>query len=250
MPVALKKKPRIVEAAPPIPDARLGLFDAIERRKKADRAVEAQHEAISRGRELVDKAEADIEKLEAKIAAADETDVRTAASLVKADKTVAAPWHGDSARIAVTNAKERLRLTERARKQLQDDLAVMQDDAAAAQNAILVEIKKLTAPLVQKVVGDLREAKRKSIIATTVLNELLADDGRRSVRFNDSLRAMKADSAREAPLKEFRAGFEHLQFGQAANDDYTTAVTALDMVKAALLALQTDPLAKLPELPS
>lgn len=246
MPAAtLKRKPRIVEAAPTIPDERLPLFDAIEAKRRADVAVAKQEQAIGRASEMVDKVEQDIETLRARIAAADQTDVKRAASLVKAERPITSSWVGDNARSAVTNAQEKLALTRRALEQLQKDLAVMQDDAAAAQNAVLVEIKKLMLPLVEKVIDDLRAAKRRSIIATTVLNELLADSGRR-LQFNETMRSMRADDAREAPLKEFKAGFEHVQFGQT-DADFVAARAAVEAIKAALLALQTDPLAKLPE---
>ena len=141
---ALKKKPRVVEPAPApaVPDERLALFDAIEAKRKADRAVEAQNEAISRGRELRTKAEEDIEKLRAKIAAADQTDVKRAATLIRGEKPITSPWVGESARRSVESAEEKLALTERALGQLKQDLEVMEDDAAEAANAVIVEFKE------------------------------------------------------------------------------------------------------------
>lgn len=103
---ALKRRPRPeTVAAPPIPDERIALHDAIERKRKADRAIEAQHEAIHRAYALIEKSEQDIAALEAKIPDADLSDVRSAASLVKANKTVAAPWHGENARHAVESGE-------------------------------------------------------------------------------------------------------------------------------------------------
>ena len=246
---ALKKKPRIVEAASAIPDARLALHDCIERKRKADRAVEAQNDSLMRAREMIGKAEEEIEKLKKKIAEADLTDVKRAASLVKAERPIASAWVGENARRAVSAAEERLRLTEAALQRLKHDLVEMQDDVAAAQNAILVEVKKLVVPLIEKMVTKLREAKHQKMIAMSVLNELLDDDlGRRSVRFSSNgIRAMRADDAREAPLKQFRTEVENLRFGQADDADYAAVETAVEMVKAALLALQTDATATLPE---
>ena len=129
----------------------------------------------------------------------------------------------------------------------ESDLAELEDDRAAAQNAVIVEIKELTVPLVQKLIAELREHKQQCGYRQTVLSALLDDDdGRRTVRFHNSLRSMKADDARAAPLKASVAEAERLQFGRA-DYDYAVAGAAVDTVKAVLVALQTDPLAKLPE---
>lgn len=78
-----------------------------------------------------------------------------------------------------------------------------------------------------------------------LLNELLADSGRR-LQFNDTMRLLRADDARTSPLKQFRAEFEHLQYGQES-DDFAAASAAVEAIKAALTVLQSDPLAELPK---
>lgn len=250
MPTALKRKARRDEpvAAPAIAADRQALAKAIEAKRKADKAVEEQRQAIHRAAALALKASDDIATLRAKIAAADETDVKRAASLIKVDKPVVSPWSGESTRHAVERAERHLELTEQALKQLHKDMGGLQDDAAECTNAIMVEIKTLTVPLVQNLLAQLREHKRAAMITGHALAALLDDASPRDApRFRDESRGMRADHAREAPLKEFKTAVERARFGVANDADQGAAASVANELRAALLALQADASAPLPE---
>jgi hypothetical protein len=250
-PAALKKLrtvDKIADAAPVIPDDRLPLHDAIERKKQADAAVAKQQEAISRASEAAYLAESGLEKLRSKIAAADEGDVKRAASLIVAERPVVSGWMGESARRSLSQAEQSLAMTDKALLRLRADLATLQDDAAEAQNDVLTQIKTLTVPLAEKLVARVHEHKRATLVTGYILSGLLDDVSRRDApRFNDSMRGMKADHAREAPLEQFKVEADRMRFG-VADDDYKAAAHALDEIKAALFALQSDASAALPEL--
>ena len=78
---ALKKKARPEPPpGPVIADDRLPLFDAIERRKQADAAVEAKLETIARARANIEAAGALLEKARAAVPKAREIDAATAAT--------------------------------------------------------------------------------------------------------------------------------------------------------------------------
>jgi hypothetical protein len=246
MGAALKKKRRVEEpvAAPAIADDRLPLHDAIERKRKADRAVADQEEAIARARDLTVKADDHIRELRSKIEAADQTDVARAASLIKIDKPVTAPWVGESARTAVERAERHLELTENALRRLHKDMAGLQDDRSEAENSISVCIKQITAPLVAELVARLQAHKRRTLLTNQLLAVLLADG--RAPRFNDESRSMKADRVRDAVLQEFKAEAERVRLGTAP-DATADAMRMADEIKSALLALRTDATVTLPE---
>jgi hypothetical protein len=242
----IEKKRRVEDpvAGPVIADDRLPLHDAIERKRKADRAVADQEEAIARARNLAVKADDHIRELRSKIEAADQTDVARAASLIKVDKPVASPWVGQSARDAVMRAERHLELTEAALKALHRDMNGLQDDAAEAQNSISVCIKQITAPLVAELVARLQAHKRGTLLTNQLLAVLLADG--RAPRFNDESRSMKADRLRDAPHAGFKAEVERVRFGNAG-DTTESALHLGDAIKMALTALQTDASAELPK---
>lgn len=245
---ATAKKPP-VEAAPVDDDSRSALAAAIQRRKQADDGVAKQEQAIERAAEISYLADAEIEKLRAKIDAADEGDVKRAASLIKAERPVVSGWMGESARRSVSHAEESLAMTDKALVQLRADLAVLQDDAAECASNVLTQIKIVTAPLAQRLVAQLREHKRAAMVTSNMLAVLLDDAARRDApRFQDSLRRMKAEEQREAPIRSLKAEVERLRFGAAYDLDPVAAAHAVDAIKSALLALQTDASAALPEL--
>jgi hypothetical protein len=250
MPVtALKtRRRREEEPAPaPIPNDRAALAKAIEAKQKASRAVADQEQAIARVREMVWKAEDELEKLRAKIAKADETDDARAATLLKNDKPITSAWSGDSARRSVTVAEERIRITQRARKRLEAELVTLRDDVAEADNVIWVCIRRLAVPLVQQLITKFHEQKRAAMVTMNVLSELTNDDTRRAPRFQDATRDMRATDERSAVLKPFKAETAFMTLAQADQADYAAIQQAVSELKVALTALQTDANAELPK---
>jgi hypothetical protein len=250
MPTALKRKRRdqAEPVAPEIAAERVALAAAIEAKRKADRAVEEQLAAIHRARALAVSTEDNIAALRSKVSAACESDVKRAASMLKIDKPISSPWAGDNARLGVQRAEEDLRLTEAALKLLHQNMAELQDDAAEAQNSILVCVRQITAPIAQRLVERLDEAKRATLVANRILDTLLDDTGR-GLRFADENRSMRADRERAAPLEQIKMQAERLKFGAAPDDDQIAAAHLVSEIKKALAELQHNPEAALPALP-
>jgi hypothetical protein len=248
---ALKRKRRDdlpVVAAPAIADDRLALHDAIQRKRKADEAAEAQRTAIARAQGLASSADDDIETLRGKIEAADESDVARAASFIKIDKPVIAAWSGESARTAVERAERHLEVTKAALKRLHKDLAALQDAAAVCANVVIIEANKLLLPLVEQLVAQLRADRARVAITSRVLAELVADDTRIAPRFSEnSVYGLRASEERVSPFAALKSDVQSLLYGPTA-DQHTAAYEAVAAVKAARLALLSDASAALPEL--
>ena len=130
------------------PHPRLPLHDAVGAQRKAERLVEAQHAAIEKASEQIAGADGEIDRLQAAVAKAEESDTLRAAANLKNEKgKVAVGWSADQARRAVENCEERLAMTRRARERLQDEMADLQRQARLAANAVVVERDKLIIPL-------------------------------------------------------------------------------------------------------
>jgi hypothetical protein len=246
---ALKRKPRPVEpASPAIPDARLGLHDAIERRKQADATVQAQHASIYRSQGLVIEAEKQIEKLRAKVSDADRSDEQRAASMIKVERPVVSAWSGENARTAVKRAEANLEMTIRARAKLQAELRELELAAMVALNDVLTERTKLVAPIAAATLARLRVLRTETVEALAFLN-ILVDIEKDAPKFhgNDIVASLNARQAREAALgDDVRAGakcFPLHNDGSAKEFELQQAVTRYWSTK--LSALLTDPLAEL-----
>lgn len=176
MPAALKRRPRPEPAATPtVPDARAALAGAIEHKRECDDAVARQHEAIRRSQQLLTEAEQHIEKLRSRIAVADLTDTRRAASLIKAERPIQAAWVGENARSAVERAEKNLQLTIKGRATRQAELAELELAAKVAENAVIVERIKLVAPIAAKTLERLKALRMETAQAVALLDALVHD---------------------------------------------------------------------------
>jgi hypothetical protein len=230
MPAATKRKQRRDEepvAAPAVAPDRVALAAAIERKRRADRAVEEQHQAINRARQRAVEMDDHIRALRGKIAEADETDVKRAASLLRIDKPIASGWVGESARSNVEHAERNLMLIENALKRLRQDLKELEADAVSAQTAVALAVKLLSRPIAQRLLDRVRADRRRVMIDSAMLAELVSGDT-------------------GGALSEIKVAFDHARFA-TVDDDYKAASTALAELRATLAELQHNASAELPE---
>jgi hypothetical protein len=176
MPAAKRKPRQEPPEAPPVPDSRLGLHEAIERHKQAEHLVAEQREAVARSQALLSEAEDQVEKLRRKIEAADASDVSRAASLIKVERPVVSPWSGENARSAVKRAEEHVALTERAKAKLRSELAELELAAKVALNDVLVERIKLIAPIAGAKLERLKVLRTETSECVATLDALVVDN--------------------------------------------------------------------------
>jgi hypothetical protein len=249
MPAALKKK-RIIEepAAPAVPVERVELAAAIERKRQCDDAVRAQHDAIYRGQGLVTKAEEEIAWSRNAIAAADMSDEKMAASMIKVERPVVSAWRGENARQRVKKAEVALDMTIRARAKLQAELRELELAQMIAANDVVTERLKLIAPLAAATLERLKALRTETVEALAALN-ILADVEKDAPKFHDTdiVASLNAREARESALGgDVRTGarsFPLRNDGSAVEFELQQKVTR--HWNAKLSALLTDPTAEL-----
>ena len=249
MPAAAKKNPppppEVVE--PVIPDARLPLHDCIEARRKAALMVEKQHAALSKASEQIEAGYDEIERLEKAVPLAVEADEKRAASVLKNPKgTVAVGWSADQARSALRIAQERQAMTERARERLKAELRDLEDEVATCDNAVLVAIKAIAVPSIEKLLSELAVDRKRVAISTGILTMLLGPD-KGAPSFHNALRSIKAGSARDAVVVELKKHFQEMQYTAAQAEHWETIQAAVGSWTAALGALRQDAAAELPK---
>ena len=127
---------------------------------------------------------------------------------------------------------------------LEADLVELQDDAAEAASEVLFHRNYVMLLSAQTLLAETTALKTKLAINVRMLGEIVRGDERLS--FNNMIRGEKARSRREAVFEEIKRGAERLHFsGNIA--DYAVAEEASAKWRQTLTALQTDALAKLPE---
>lgn len=235
---ALKKTEAIA-----VPEDRTALAAAIEAKRKADDAVIAQEQAITRASSLMDEADAELEKCRGKVGDAESADIKRAASSIRADVRVVSPWAGDKARTTVKAAEDRCTLLRQALDRLRADLAGLEDDAAEAANAVAVEAKLVMLPALEKMFQETCAAKARVAIGSRLLAELATVD-ERGLTFHSAVRDMAAAQRRETAMGDLRRRVQSLSFNSDAA--FRDAATALAAWRAAIAALKSDPTAQLP----
>ena len=243
MPAALRKKQAVVEAAPSTDDPRAALVAAIEAEQKAKDVVVAKLEALARARNGITAGETSLDKA---IAKAKETDIKTASANLDRGASPVTPWHTQSAVSDVERGEVALEIAEGAHKRKREEVIVVEDNKAETTNDKLICIKQLTQPLVVQLVEELRQLRRRVAVICSVLPVFLDDDPKIAPRFHDAMRGFRASGAREAVFAELKVPPARVLSGPC-NEDFDTALEAAKRVKAALVALQTDPQASLPK---
>jgi hypothetical protein len=197
----LKRK---IEAEPPAPDDRDDprgpLRAAIAHRQQADAACARQREAIARAKQTVDRAEIEVELRRSKIAVADESDVKRAATCIKGEKQLISAWSGDAARGALRAAENHVELMQRASAKLTADLAALDLAAKVAANAVIVERTKIVAPVAADVLAEIKTLQHDILRRRAQLAVLLRDEAPKFPA-NDAafMTASHADEARRKP---------------------------------------------------
>ena len=177
---AMKSKQTAVEAAP---GPREVLTSVIHAHFAASNAVEAKQRALVRSRATIREMEDRLENAKKSIAKAAQRDAERAAAALDAGRPVmAGAASTEKAERAVAEAERSIAVAERARKTLQQELTVLEDEQAFAANEILVAIRMLTRPLVEELLAELRQARRRAAITARALDELFNDDARLAPR--------------------------------------------------------------------
>ena len=253
MPAALKKKPAVVddksrlaaEAAPAADNPRARLLAAIHADFAARNAVEDKQKAIRAATDKISEAESRLHSAEKAIAKAKQNDADRAAAAITAGREFTAA-QTSKAIAAVGEAEHLIEVTTSARSRLRTDLAVLEDNAAAARNDIVVAIKELTLPLAVQLMEELRQTRRRTCICVRVLSELLSDDARMLPVFHDQMRGVRAVKMREGVFAGIKEEANALLFGPSG-EDHTLALEASKEMKAALVEMQMNALSPLPK---
>jgi DNA repair exonuclease SbcCD ATPase subunit len=241
MPATAKKKtPPVVIAG-----GRDELARAIELEAEAERRVEAKREAVSRAREAIEKAEERLEAARAGIDKAKEHDVRRAAAGIASKRgSPATSSLTEKAMEELAEAERSLEVSIAARATLEQNLTEAEDDAADCSSDVLVAIKSVTVPTIERLIAEVDAGKRRLAVAENVLGLLVASQTGPS--FHSFLRARKAEDRRDAPLAELKKAAQRLQFGNNAASYFDDAKAALAAWSTVLAALRHDPSCRLP----
>jgi hypothetical protein len=232
MTAAARKKQVVVETAPAVDDPRSALAAAIVAHSEAQSAVEAKKQTIRRALEGVGAAETRLEHCRASVAKAKEQDVKSAATHFDKSGTPDSPWHLRRAISEVEMAETSLEVADAAHKKLKNDLRELEDNAAECANQILIEIRLLTLPIVQKLLAESVGLKQRLHTNQRLLN-LPTEHGHRNDQpsFHDEMRGMRAAEQRDV-LGTLRAEVQNLAFGWP--DDVTEVLAVWKEVLAAL----------------
>lgn len=242
MPAAKKKLTVVeVEALPTDP-----LAAAIAVKAQTHAALVAKLEALQRARDGVTAAERHLEECRGAIAKAKETDIRAASTSLDKGDQPATPWHLSNAISSVERAETVLEVADAARTRKHEEVRIVEDDDAAAENDIRVCVMQKTLPEILRQLEELRQAQRRVAILRRSLAEYLDNDPRYAPRFHDDMRGFSATAAREAVFAGVKAEVDHLLCGPSM-DDHEAGLAAAKLIKAALVALRTDPDVELPK---
>jgi hypothetical protein len=148
--------------------------------------------------------------------------------------------------MAISNmetAESALEVADAAHQRLRRDLAGLEDDAAEAANEVLIQVKLLTLPVVQKLLDESSVLKKRLHLNQRLL-DLLTDSGRRNDEptFHDEMRGSRASARRHEVFAAMRAEAQHILLGSHEDILYVLATW-----KAALAGLRSDAQTKLPE---
>jgi hypothetical protein len=240
---ATAKKPSVVEGGPADDNPRSALAAAIAAHTASRKAVELKKQTIRRALDGIEAAEKKLERSRADVEKAKEQDVKSAASHFDKADVPDSPWH---LRMAISNmetAESALVVADAAHQRLRRDLAGLEDDAAEAANEVLIQVKLLTLPVVQKLLDESSVLKKRLHLNQRLL-DLLTDSGRRNDEptFHDEMRGSRASARRHEVFAAMRAEAQHILFGS-----HEDILDVLATWKAALAGLRSDAQTKLPE---
>jgi hypothetical protein len=243
---ARKKAPETAEPVA-IPDDRLALHDAIVARGRAEVLVAKQKAAIEKADAQLYAGEDEIERLRKAIPLAIEADERRAASNLKGAKgTVSVGWTAESARNALKNAAARQEMTERARERLLSELKDLEDERATADNVVIVCVKGITVPVIEKLLAEVDAGRRRLAVAESIL-QLLMTTPLKGPPFHSGIKAINADAARTVCVGEFRKKSDEMRYTAPQAEHHEAIQSTLAVWSAALAALRQDATAELPK---
>jgi hypothetical protein len=273
MPATAKRKPEIAAPAPEIPPDRVPLARAIEAKHAADKLVAQHADAIAKARRArfdasaseapkpktaaeewdddewsMDEPDTDAEL----VAAADETDLKTATALLLQGKPVIAAWRGDNARRTVASRQEKRELIAKALSQLGAELVELEAAAALAQSAVMIEVNRLIAPIAAGALARLQSLRSETAMTQGMLAALLRDNPP-AFPPDDSvfIRRLDAQKSRVAVFGSLRTEAERFRTALPGNliaEQHLTTEFAGEIGRQ-IAALCLDPLAPLPSLP-
>ena len=212
---------------------------AVEKAKLA--ALEA---AVSKARSLIDQRESELEKAHKAIEKARIADANSAAEgLKKAASTPRASASRLSAALEeVTASEQRLEVARGALAKLKDDVDDQRLNVANAENGVIVYVKYLLVAPLEKLYVETADLKKRLAVSKHIFNLLLATEHRNELPvFGDEhfFAGMKAQDAREAPLKELREKIERLFYVNVTSDETAAIDRELAKWRTALAALRS-----------
>lgn len=142
----------------------------------------------------------------------------------------------------MTASERRLEVARGALAKLEDDVDDQRLDVANAENGVLVYTKYLLVAPLQKLYEETAELKKRLAVNRHVFNLLLATEHRNELpAFGDKhfIAGIKAQNARDEPLKELKAKIERLFYANVTPEETAAVDRELAKWRAALAALRS-----------
>ena len=234
---AIKQKP---EQRPVQREALLRAHEDLAAEKFKLGTLEA---AVGKAVALVDQRESELEKAHGAIEKARIADANSAAEGLK--KTTSTP-RASASRLSAALQEEvesgrRLEIARGALTKLEDDVDDQRLKVANAGNAVIVCTKYLLVAPLQKLYEETAELKKRLVVNQHVFNLLLATEHRSELPefgAKHSLAGMRAQDAREEPLRELKAKVERLFYANVTPDETAAIDRELAKWRAALATLR------------
>ena len=192
---------------------------------------------------FIDQRETELEKAHKAIEKARIADASSAAEGLK--RATSTP-RASASRLAATLEEEtaseqRLEVARGALAKLKDDVDDQRLKVANAENGVIVYTKYLLVAPLEKLYDETTELKKRLAVNRHIFNLLLATEHRNELpRFGEkhSLAEMKAQGARDEPLKELRQKIERLFYANITSAEIAAVDRELEKWRAAVAALR------------
>ena len=194
---------------------------------------------MAKARSLIDQRETELEDIEK----ARTADAASAAKGLQKNGTPRASASQLAAALEEETASERrLEVARGALAKLEDDVDDQRLNLANAENGVIVYTKYLLAAPLEKLYAETADLKKRLVVNRHIFNLLLATERRNELpKFGDkhSIAEIKAQRARDEPLKELRQKIERLFCANVTSDESAAVDRELAKWRSALAALGT-----------
>lgn len=233
------------------PTDRSALAAAITVRAAADHEAANKQMAVERAKAIIEEAGLKLEAADAEIERAREADIQQAADNISENiGHLASAAYTAKAQAVKSEAEATLEVQRAALIRLQEELEELQLTAALAENSVLVAIRQRLVAPAQALLEVTKDLTTRLAVSRAVLAELVSD--RDMPVFSDTrfMARLRAQNAREAPLKDVKEQIQSLIYRTPGSSDEekraaAEAVAAWRSVTAAWRSGDAD--AKLPD---